>query len=100
MTSTNKGTCQICGTIQKLRKGKMVKHNHNITWNGSDGYTKDCVGVGQLPLEQDCEGLKSYIQHTEKGLELRRDSIRTDTIEKTEQYIKYLQARVDACKPV
>jgi len=46
--ATHKGTCQICGSVQKLPNGKIAKHGYSVKYSMFIG---TCKGSGGLPLE-------------------------------------------------
>lgn len=46
--ATHKGTCQICGNLQKLPGGYLSIHGYTVTWGFFNGV---CNGTGNLPFE-------------------------------------------------
>ena len=48
--ATHKGTCQVCGRLQKLPAGSLSKHGYTVEWGYFSGV---CPGAHELPLEQD-----------------------------------------------
>jgi hypothetical protein len=47
--STHYGTCQFCGSLQKLPDGVLAYHGYEVTWHQFVG---GCQGSGRLPFEQ------------------------------------------------
>lgn len=56
--STNRGTCQACGAIQKLPGGVLAKH----------GYRGICPGSEHPPFEQSCALVQDYIRSADAQL--------------------------------
>lgn len=50
MAATHKGTCQACGRLQKLPKGRLSNHGYTVDWGFFQGV---CSGAKALPLEED-----------------------------------------------
>jgi hypothetical protein len=48
--ATHRGTCQVCGCIQKLPGGFLSLHGYTVNWGFFSGV---CHGAGFLPFEQD-----------------------------------------------
>jgi hypothetical protein len=53
--ATHYGTCQLCGSFQKLPGGVLADHGYNVSWGSFVG---TCHGSRRAPFEQD----KSYIE--------------------------------------
>jgi hypothetical protein len=53
--ATHFGTCQLCGSFQKLPGGVLADHGYNINWGSFVGV---CSGSRRAPFEQD----KSYAE--------------------------------------
>ena len=47
--ATHYGTCQLCGSLQKLPDGVLATHGYQIHWNQFHG---TCRGTGHQPFEQ------------------------------------------------
>lgn len=47
--ATNKGTCQVCGCVQKLPGGHLSLHGYTVRWSFFEGV---CAGAEALPFEQ------------------------------------------------
>lgn len=45
----NDGTCQICGSRQRLPNGRLAKHGYTTRWGFFSG---TCTGSEELPFEQ------------------------------------------------
>lgn len=56
--ATHKGTCQVCGCIQKLPGGVLSKHGYTVKWGFFEGVR---TGSGHLPFEQDTSLIKTAI---------------------------------------
>lgn len=46
--STHYGTCQLCGSLQKLPSGVLANHGYQVHWHEFHG---TCEGSGHLPFE-------------------------------------------------
>lgn len=64
--ATNKGTCQICGRIQKLPRGLLAKHGYQVVW---ESFTGTCYGSGLAPFEVSCDTARLSIQRELKNIE-------------------------------
>lgn len=55
--STHKGTCQVCGSVQRLHNGSNTIYNHGFTRSGGFGYwtSAPCWGSNHQPLEISCD---------------------------------------------
>ena len=49
MKATQIGTCQICGSVQKLPNGRLAKHGYTVEYGW--GFNGICNGSGKLPFE-------------------------------------------------
>lgn len=49
MKATKIGTCQLCGSNQKLPKGRLAKHGYSVEYGW--GFNGVCKGSGHLPFE-------------------------------------------------
>ena len=60
LAEQGKGTCCFCGSIQKLTKrGKVHRHGYRAQgFGGWGGWSADCYGSNQLPIEASSDGLK------------------------------------------
>jgi len=63
--ATHYGTCQLCGSSQKLPSGVLAQHGYQIHWNQFHGI---CFGSGQLPFEQSKDFTEEYIRRSEEYL--------------------------------
>lgn len=50
--ATHTGTCQVCGSTQKLPSGRLALHGYRVVWNQ---FTNGCPGQRFAPLENSCE---------------------------------------------
>jgi len=64
MKATHKGTCQICGRLQKLPKGKLSKHGYRVQWGEFSG---TCPGSEEQPFEESREVLGRFVERL-KGM--------------------------------
>lgn len=56
--ATNKGTCQCCGSVQKLPNGNLSQHGYTVDWGLFQGV---CQGAGHLPFEQSKDLVDHFI---------------------------------------
>lgn len=56
------GTCQVCGSGQKLPDGFLSKHGYTVEWNMFNGV---CWGAGHKPFEQDISLIEKAIRDAE-----------------------------------
>ncbi len=68
MKSEYKGTCQCCGSVQKLPGNTLAKHGYTVKWGFFSGI---CSGTTKMPYEKDCSLIKQYIA----SAEAKRDSL-------------------------
>ena len=57
--STHIGSCQCCGSIQKLPDGRLSTHGYHVRWGFFDGI---CRGTQVLPYERSCDLIKGFIE--------------------------------------
>lgn len=65
MRATHSGTCQACGRLQKLPKGHLSLHGYNVAHGFFSGI---CRGARELPFEQSCDLVKTFIAWAEGDL--------------------------------
>lgn len=63
MRSIYKGTCQVCGSIQKLPSGNLSNHGYTTKWGFFMG---TCKGSKELPLEKSCDVVIKSIQDSKE----------------------------------
>lgn len=63
--ATHYGTCQLCGSLQKLPDGVLALHGYQVDWNQFHGI---CHGAGQLPFEQSKDFAEAQIKRSEDYL--------------------------------
>jgi hypothetical protein len=63
--ATHYGTCQLCGSLQKLPDGVLATHGYQIHWNQFHG---TCRGTGNLPFEQSKDLAEQQILDSEDYL--------------------------------
>lgn len=68
--ATHDGHCQVCGSRQRLPKGKLAKHGYTTRWGFFSG---TCYGSEALPFEQD----KSLVDEAIKRAQDQRTSLKT-----------------------
>jgi hypothetical protein len=59
--STHRGSCQLCGHVQKLPAGRLSVHGYHKTWGYFSG---TCPGSRHLPFEQSADLLAQAIGRT------------------------------------
>ena len=64
--STHYGTCQLCGSSQKLPSGVLAQHGYQIHWHQFSGI---CKGSGHLPFEQSKDVAEKQIVRSEEYLQ-------------------------------
>ena len=64
--STHYGTCQLCGSSQKLPSGVLAQHGYQIHWHQFSGI---CQGSGHLPFEQSKDVAEKQIVRSEEYLQ-------------------------------
>lgn len=57
--ATHKGTCQVCGALQKLPEGRLSTHGYTVKWGFFEG---TCRGSHALPLELDCSLIAGSVE--------------------------------------
>jgi len=62
--ATAKGTCQICGRVQKLPNGKVAKHGYQVVGE----FHGTCEGSDHLPLEVSYQQLPSAIAKAQQNI--------------------------------
>lgn len=62
MKATHTGTCQACGSIQKLPRGLLAKHGYTTEWGFFRGV---CQGSDHLPFEQSKDLIEGFIASAE-----------------------------------
>lgn len=55
--ATHLGTCQCCGSRQKLPGGVLAQHGYKVVWGQFDGV---CLGSQYLPYEQSCGVMQDF----------------------------------------
>ncbi len=63
--ATHIGTCQCCGSSQKLPGGVLSKHGYTVDWGFFSGV---CQGAGYLPFEQSCDLIEKFIKLAKANL--------------------------------
>ena len=56
--ATHMGTCQVCGSLQKLPGGRLATHGYTTRWGFFSGI---CEGSGHLPFEQSTDVISGAI---------------------------------------
>jgi hypothetical protein len=59
--ATHRGTCQVCGRLQKLPAGKLSKHGYTKRWGFFEG---TCPGAHYRPFEQAFDRIQVAIDRT------------------------------------
>lgn len=63
--ATHYGTCQFCGSLQKLPDGVLAFHGYEIEWHQ---FTGGCSGSGRLPFEQSRDYALTCLANSEQFL--------------------------------
>ena len=63
--ATHKGTCQCCGSVQKLPNGVLSKHGYTVDWGFFNGV---CQGAGHKPFEESIDLIDSLIKSAQKEI--------------------------------
>ena len=63
--ATHYGTCQLCGSLQKLPNGVLAIHGYQVAWSQFHG---TCHGTGQLPFEQSKDAAEAQLKRSEQYL--------------------------------
>jgi hypothetical protein len=63
--ATHKGHCQICGSLQKLPKGRLSLHGYTVAHGFFSGV---CSGARHLPFELSCDLIKNAIERASAAL--------------------------------
>lgn len=63
--ATHEGTCQICGSTQKLPSGLLSKHGYTVNWGFFSGV---CNGEGHAPFEKSTNAIEGVIQSVKAQL--------------------------------
>lgn len=75
--ATHKGTCQICGSVQKLPGGRLSQHGYTVDWGFFNGV---CGGAHGLPFEQSCDLIESAIESADaQAAKLRAEIAELET---------------------
>jgi len=75
MKATQIGTCQICGSTQKLPSGRLAKHGYTVEYGW--GFNGVCNGSGRLPFEIS----KEYAEETLACTKARLDNLVAPAVE-------------------
>jgi hypothetical protein len=75
------GTCQVCGSKQKLPRGVLALHGYTTALGFFSG---TCRGSGHLPLEQSCDLAKQAVSWTEARIAQLEAQVRCLTAPPTE----------------
>lgn len=64
--ATHKGTCQVCGAVQKLPRGRLAAHGYTTKWGFFSG---TCSGSHHLPFEQSKNLIDSCIVSAQASID-------------------------------
>lgn len=76
MKATHKGTCQACGSTQRLPNDKLSNHGYTVKWDMFQGV---CQGSKELPFEKSCALIETFISRAKAqilGLQNEIEEIR------------------------
>lgn len=65
MAATHRGHCQVCGSLQKLPKGKLSLHGYTVAYGFFSGI---CTGARELPFELSCDLVKGAVARAKVAL--------------------------------
>lgn len=65
--AVNDGTCQVCGSRQKLPAGRIAKHGYTTQFGFFSG---TCIGSDELPFEQSTDVIEEAIRNAEEKKDL------------------------------
>jgi len=70
--ATHKGTCQWCGSVQKLPGGLLANHGYTVEHGWFNGV---CGGSNHLPLQVSCDQIQKSIAWTKASQAKLREEI-------------------------
>jgi hypothetical protein len=85
--ATHRGHCQLCGSLQKLPKGRLSLHGYTVAHGYFSG---TCRGAKGLPFEQSINLILDEMDFAKKSLKMLRDNIkelRTHVDEQTRMWV-------------
>ena len=89
--ATHEGTCQICGSTQKLPSGVLSKHGYTVNWGFFSGV---CNGEGHAPFEKSTDAIEGMIKSVKASLSHARER-RQARLANTETVMATLRLRVN-----
>lgn len=63
MKATHSGSCQCCGSQQKLPNDRLSKHGYTVEYGWFNGV---CRGAGHEPFEVSCKLIETFIKQAEE----------------------------------
>lgn len=87
--ATHSGTCQVCGSLQKLPHGKLSKHGYTKKWGFFSG---TCPGAEYLPFELSKDRIELAIVNVKNqvvALEEEITTLSTSSIEDVAPFRAY-----------
>lgn len=90
--ATHTGTCQICGSHQKLPSGVLSKHGYTVDWGFFNGV---CQGAGHAPFEKSTDAIEGVIESVKERLVLIKE-VREDRLENRETLFVTMKLRTRA----
>jgi hypothetical protein len=73
--ATHYGTCQLCGSLQKLPDGVLANHGYQVDWHQFHGI---CHGAGHPPFEQSKDFAEAQLKRSEEYLAANPEPARPD----------------------
>jgi len=64
--ATHNGTCQCCGSIQKLPNGVLSKHGYTVDYGWFNG---TCKGAGHKPFEESTDLIDNLIELAQQRID-------------------------------
>ena len=71
--ATHTGSCQACGSTQKLPGGKLSLHGYTVNWGCFNGM---CPGAHHDPFEVSCALIQQFIENAKVSLESTEKEIK------------------------
>lgn len=72
--ATHSGTCQICGSFQKLPNGVLSKHGYTVQWGFFSGV---CSGAAGKPFEKSTDLIEAAVRNVELQIAATNEEIET-----------------------
>lgn len=70
--ATHFGTCQACGSVQKLPNGELANHGYTVKWGF---FQRTCPGSRRLPFEQSYDFVEQCIDSAKLNIKYTKQDI-------------------------